>query len=83
MTEYQIMFLKTERDFAEIDRNALQKKLIEAKRLIGRLTCNSAPESEIICAKIQMATIERQLHKAMDTLNDLRAQVSELDWSQA
>ena len=81
--DYQLMFLKVERDFAELDRNNLQKKLTEAKCLLSRLAFLSAPDSEIICAKIQIRTIEKQLHKAMDRLNELRAQVSELDWSQA
>ena len=81
--DYQLMFLKVERDFAEKDRNILQEKLVEAKRLEDALICTHAPNSEIICAKIQIRTIEKQLHKAMDRLNELRAQVSELDWSQA
>ena len=71
------MFLKTERDFAELDRNNLQKKLIEAKRLIHRLAFLQAPDSEVTCAKIQIRTVEKELHKAMDRLNELRAQVSE------
>ena len=75
MTDFQLMFLKTERDFAELDRNNLQKKLVEAKCLISRLAFLQAPDSEMICAKIQLRTVERQLHKAMDRLNGLRAQV--------
>ena len=71
------MFLKTERDFAEMDRNNLRSKLGEAQRLLNSLEILAAPESEIICAKIQISTIERALNKAVDHVEDLRAQVSE------
>lgn len=75
--DYQLMFLKTERDFAELDRNNLQKKLTEAKCLLSRLAFLSAPDSEVTCAKIQIRTVEKELHKAMDRLNELRLEVGE------
>ena len=71
------MFLKTERDMAELDRNNAQRKLSECKALINRLAFLRAPKSEVACAKIQRRTIEREVEKAIDTLTRLRAQVSE------
>ncbi len=76
-TDYNLMFLKTERDFAELDRNNLQKKLVEAKCLISRLAFLGAPQGEKLCASIQRKTIEKELHKAMDKLNELRLEVEE------
>ena len=76
-TDYQLMFLKTERDFAELDRNNAQRKLSEAKALINRLAFLRAPKSEVECAKIQRRTIEREVEKCIDRLEDLRAQVGE------
>ena len=77
--DYQLMFLKTERDFAELDRNNLQFKLTEVKRLLNNLCFLQAPDSEITRAKIQISKIEREIWKAVDKLNGLRAQVSEAE----
>ena len=71
------MFLKTELEMADLEKIGLQAKLGEAQRLLNSLEILAAPESEIICAKIQISTIERALNKAVDHLEDLRAQVSE------
>ena len=71
------MFLKTERDLAELDRNSSMKKLVEAKALINRLEFLNAPASSRIRAKHTLAALDAELHNHMDRLNELRAQVSE------
>jgi len=71
------MLLKTKRDLAELDRNSSQKKLVEVKALINRLEFLNAPASSRIRAKHTLAALQVELHKHMDRLSVLRAQVSE------
>ena len=75
--DYNLMFLKTERDFVELDRNNLRIKITETSRLINNLIFLNAPESEVICARLQKTTLERELEKTIETLEDMRAQVEE------
>ena len=77
--DYHLMFLKVERDMAELDRNNAQRKLSECKALKNRLAFLQAPESERICADLQKVAMEREVQKRIDILEDLRAQVGEAE----
>ena len=73
--DYQLMFLKVERDMAELDRNNAQRKLDEIKSLKTRLAFLQAPEHEKTSAEIQRITMEQEVEKRIGILEDLRAQV--------
>ena len=81
--DYDLMFLVTQRDMDEIERNACWNKLNEAKKIVNRLAFLDAPVHERARAKRMVECLERALEKHEKRLRLSRAKVSELDWSQA
>ena len=81
--DYDLMFLVSKRDMAEIDRNACAGKLQEARKIVHRLAFLDAPAHERVRAKHMVTCLERELEQHKEKLTGLRKEVSELDWSQA
>lgn len=81
--EFELMFLKSERDCIEIDRNSTRLKLNEAKDFLDRLVLLDAPHGDRIRAKRLISKLENALEHYNSQLEGLRFQVVRAEALQA